>query len=252
MAFLIFFLSCEKVSTPNGKMERKRVVIVALETSSEVASIALCEDNRVLAERTILSGSVYAEQIPEMLKQALADVRIDLGQVDGFAVSIGPVSYTGLRVGLSLAKGLANATGKPLVGVPTLDAVACSAPYAAFPVWVTLDARRGQVYAALYSTEAAWPEQVTPYEIGPVEELARTVKPPVLCVGSGVEAYGPIIQDCLANKALFLPFGSGRLHAVPVAFLGMRALRCGTGDSLYDLEPLYLRRPVFAKPGESS
>lgn len=226
-------------------------MIVALETSSEVASIALCEDNRVLAERTILVGSVYAEQIPTMLEQALADVRLDLGQVDAFAVSIGPGSYTGLRVGLSLAKGLAYATGKSLVGVPTLDAVACVAPYAAIPVWVALDARRGQVYAALYRTEAGWPEQLTPYEIGPVEELARTLKPPVLCVGSGAESYGPVIQDCLENKALFIPFGSGRLHAVPVAFLGLRALRHGTGASLYDLEPLYLRRPVFAKPGES-
>lgn len=224
------------------------MTVIGIETSSSVASLALCQDDRVVADWFIASDSVYAERLPAMLERTLAEARMDIGQVDGFALSIGPGSYTGLRIGLSLAKGLAYATGKPLAAVPTLDAVAYAAPYARFPVCALLDARRGQVYSALYRTDTGWPEQVTPFQVGPFEEAIRDITPPALFAGTGAETYRAGIKALWGDRAFFLPPGLSHLHAVPVAFLGLRALTRGEHAALYDLEPLYLRKPVFVRP----
>jgi len=228
------------------------LTILSIETSSSVVALALCRDGQITAERSETSDSVYAERLPEWIAQTLEATRTDMEHIDGFAVSIGPGSYTGLRIGLSVAKGLAYATGKPLVAVPTLDAVAYTTGCAQFPVCALLDARRGQVYAAEYLTDTGWPERTTPFKVGAIEEIVRELTPPVLFAGTGAEAYRPRIEALWSDGAFFLPSGLSRLHAVPVAFLGLRALKAGERASLYDLEPLYLRKPMYVKSGETS
>jgi tRNA threonylcarbamoyladenosine biosynthesis protein TsaB len=232
-----------------GEGKEPSVTVIAVETSSPVASVAICRGEGVVAERSVQAGTVYAEQLPVLLERMLAETGLSMERIDGLAVSIGPGSYTGLRVGLSLVKGLAYAAGKPLAAVPTLDVAAYGVPYCAFPVCVLLDARRGQVYTAMYSTETGWPERRSPFRAAGVEEVLETVPLPAVFAGSGAEAYRAQIQERGGQRAFFLPPGVGRLHAVPVAFLGLRAMQRGEYASLYHLEPLYLRRPSFVKPG---
>ena len=223
------------------------MIIVAVETSSLVSSVAIIQEDSVLVESSVQMEKVYAEQLPVMLDRALSDADIPIECVDGFAVSIGPGSYTGLRVGLSLAKGLSFATGKPLVTVPTLDIVAYGVPYCLYPVCAILDARRHQVYTAQYHTTHGLPERRTPYQALALGALLETVTQPTVFAGTGAIAYRTQIQDTLGETAHFPPDGLAYLSAIPVAFLGREAFRRGDHASLYEVEPLYLKRPLFKK-----
>ncbi|MEE2991792.1 MAG: tRNA (adenosine(37)-N6)-threonylcarbamoyltransferase complex dimerization subunit type 1 TsaB [Gemmatimonadota bacterium] len=223
------------------------MIVIGLETSSSAASIAVAQDHQILAETFLRVDTLYAEQLPGLLKRTLAEANVTIQGVDGFAVSIGPGSYTGLRVGLSLVKGLAFATGKPFAAVPTLDAVAYNLPYCRYPVHVMLDARRGQVYAARYDMTEGRPERASAFQAAAVEDIISDVHETAVFAGSGAEVYRTQIYESLGDKAHFLPPGVACLHASSIVCMGAHALQQGEHASLYDLEPLYLRRPIFTK-----
>lgn len=223
------------------------MIIIGLETSSPAASVAIAQNHHILADATLQSGAVYAEQLPGLLERTLAEAEITIQDVDGFAISIGPGSYTGLRVGLSLVKGLAFSTGKPMAAVPTLDAVAYNLPYCKYPIHVLLDARRGQVYAARYDMADGELERTSVFQASAIEDIISEVHEPVVFAGSGAEAYRSKLYESLGDNAHFLPPGVARLHASSIVCMGTHALQQGEHASLYDLEPLYLRRPIFTK-----
>ena len=135
------------------------MIVVGLETSSASAGIAVIRDQEVMADATLEIGAVYAEQLPAILERTMGELDLQWSAVDGFAISIGPGSYTGLRVGLSLVKGLAYVTKRPVAAVPTLDAIAFQVPFSRYPVHVLTDARRGQVYEARYETGEGRPKR---------------------------------------------------------------------------------------------
>lgn len=222
------------------------MILVALETSSFVAGIAVTDEDRVLVESSLQVGTVFAEQLPVMLERALKDADVPFDQVDGFAVSIGPGSYTGLRVGLSLAKGLAFTTGKPLVVVPTLDTIALCTPFNKYPVQAVLDAGRQKVFTAGYDTSDGMPERRTPYQATTLDSLMDSVTTPVVFAGPGAREYQMPIIQALGNNALFLP-SEASLRAGSVAFLGREAMHRGEQTSLYEVEPMYIRSPDFIR-----
>ena len=223
------------------------MIVVGLETSSATAGIAVIRDQQVIADATLEIGAVYAEQLPGILDRTMGDLSLQWSEVEGFAISIGPGSYTGLRVGLSLVKGLAYVTKRPVAAVPTLDAVAFQVPCCRYPVHVLADARRGQVYEARYDTEDGLPKRITDFRVGILEDVVETIEDTVLLIGSGIDAYRSRIVDALGDRARFAPPGTGRLMASSTAFMGMESLLKGEHASLNELEPLYLRRPDFAR-----
>ena len=223
------------------------MIVVGLETSSATAGIAVIRDQQVMADATLEIGAVYAEQLPGILDRTMGDLSLQWSEVEGFAISIGPGSYTGLRVGLSLVKGLAYVTKRPVAAVPTLDAVAFQVPCCRYPVHVLADARRGQVYEARYDTEDGLPKRITDFRVGILEDVVETIEDTVLLIGSGIDAYRSRIVDALGDRARFAPPGTGRLMASSTAFMGMESLLKGEHASLNELEPLYLRRPDFAR-----
>ena len=223
------------------------MIVVGLETSSATAGIAVIRDQQVMADATLEIGAVYAEQLPGILDRTMGDLKLQWSEVEGFAISIGPGSYTGLRVGLSLVKGLAYVTKQPVAAVPTLDAVAFQVPCCRYPVHVLSDARRGQVYEARYDTEDGLPKRITDFRVGILEDVVENIKDTVLLIGSGADAYRSRIVDALGERARFAPPGTGRLMASSTAFLGMESLLKGEHASLNELEPLYLRRLDFAR-----
>lgn len=223
------------------------MIVIGLETSSSTASVAIAQDQQILAETALKLGAVYAEQLPGLIQRSLKEAGLTIQDVDGLAVSIGPGSYTGLRVGLSLIKGLAFAGGKPIAAVPTPDAVAWNLPYCRLPVQVLLDARRGRVYAAQYDVAGGRPQRTADLKAATVEEIVSDIQEPVVFAGSGAEVYRADIQAALGDRAQFPPPGTGRLQASAVVSIGAEALERGEQASLYDLEPLYLRPPIFAR-----
>lgn len=223
------------------------MIVVGLETSSTIAGIAVIRGRQVMAEASQELGGVHAEKLPGMLERTMSDLEVQWSEVEGFAISIGPGSYTGLRVGLSLVKGLAYVTKRPVAAVPTLDAIAFQVPCCGNPVHVLTDARRGQVYEARYDTSGGCPRRQSEFRVGPLGDVLASIRDKVLLVGSGVDAYRPDIVAALGVRACFPPAGMGRPMASSTAFLGLDRLERGEQSDLNALEPLYLRKTDFAR-----
>src|ERR1700690_1829481 len=125
--------------------------ILSVETSTMLGGVAVMDSQAgLIAEIKLNVKTTHSERLMTAISQVLSQSGIDLRGIDAFAVASGPGSFTGLRIGLSTVKGLSYATGKPVVTVPTLEAFAWNFPYSMYPVCLMLDARRGEVYSALF------------------------------------------------------------------------------------------------------
>ena len=125
--------------------------ILAIETSTMLGGIAVADDSAgLIAEVRLNVKSTHSERLMTEIDHVLQQSGLTAHDIDIFGVAIGPGSFTGLRIGLSTAKGFSYATGKPIVSVPTLEAFAWNFPYCMHPVCIMLDARKGEVYAALF------------------------------------------------------------------------------------------------------
>jgi tRNA threonylcarbamoyladenosine biosynthesis protein TsaB len=221
------------------------VRVLAVETSTVTGAVAVLESGAVVAESRVSIAVTHGERLMAAIDGVLRAARWELAQVDGFAVALGPGSFTGLRIGLSTVKGLAFAAGKPVAGVPTLEALAWRLPYCAYPVCPVLDAKKNEVYAGLYRTlegrievlEA--PRAIAPATLG--EELGIAVPGPVVFVGDAVVPYGALLQEVLGARACLAPADLRLPSAVTVGELGGWALARGEAVDVASLVPLYLR-----------
>src|SRR5262245_30280350 len=152
--------------------------ILALETSTLAGGVALLEDGRVVGQTLRDVALTHSERLMAMVHRLLEDCRASLAQLGGLAVSIGPGSFTGLRVGAATAKGLALALDLPVAPVPTLDALAANLPFAAAPVCPVLDARKGEVYLSRYEWRHEGMARLWDYLALSPEEAAERLQPP--------------------------------------------------------------------------
>jgi tRNA threonylcarbamoyladenosine biosynthesis protein TsaB len=204
-------------------------------------------DGRVLAEVFEHSGTGHAARLAELIASALAQAKVELAAVDALAVSIGPGSFTGLRVGLSFAKGVAFASGAPLVGVGTLEALAAAAPPRFSVVAAVTDARRGETYSAIFRRTAGSVERlVEDAALTPPQAAQRIVgelggASSCALVGDGAERYGEAFARLRDLAVEIIPFREIHPRGSVVASLGERRLRRGESDRPETLVPLYVR-----------
>lgn len=221
--------------------------LLAVETSTPAGAVALLDEDRVVGECRLAPARTHGERLLPTIDGLLAACGWQLDELDGFAVAVGPGSFTGLRIGVSTVKALAFATGKPLVGVPTLDALAWTVPFAAWPVCPVLDARKGEVYAAAYRTTHGQPERLTEYRAVRPEawtgELRARGLVPAIFLGDGVAVYGRVLERELGDDARLAPPSHRLPSAAAVGELGRRALARGQAVAPAALVPLYVRRP---------
>jgi tRNA threonylcarbamoyladenosine biosynthesis protein TsaB len=217
------------------------MLVLGIETSSRQGGVAIIGDDRLLCETVLNVEVTHSDRLLPAVDRALEEARIALDGLGGIAVSIGPGSFTGLRIGLSTAKGLAYATGLPLVGVPTLEAMAWTLPAARWQVCPVLDARKQEVYAALFRHEADGLRRITEDAAMAPEDLCRLIRNPTLLLGDGTDAYGALFRARLGEKMLLPPLASRGARPACVAELGRQRLLRGERDAPDSLVPRYLR-----------
>ncbi|MHB8946055.1 MAG: tRNA (adenosine(37)-N6)-threonylcarbamoyltransferase complex dimerization subunit type 1 TsaB [Bacillota bacterium] len=225
------------------------MIVLGLETATNVCGVALVDDDRVLAEFSTSGRLTHSQRLMPLVEQALNEAGIGRGQLDGIAVSAGPGSFTGLRIGLATAKGLGYALDRPVLPVPTLDALAFNAWAWPGLICPLLDARKDQVYAALYRGNPPAGGRSTrrlggywAMDLGSLLERLSAFNDPVLFLGDALPRYGPGIVERLGAKAHFAP-ASGRFpRAAAVAELGHGRLAAGRRPGAAAARPIYVRQ----------
>ena len=218
--------------------------ILALDSSGIVASVAVVEDDTLLAEYTVNYKKTHSQTLLPMLDELVKMTELELDTVDAIAVAEGPGSFTGLRIGSATAKGLGLAFKKPLIGVPTVDALAYNLYDAKGLICPIMDARRNQVYTGIYKFEdhklvtvkAQWADAITEL-LEKLNELGE----PVTFLGDGVPVFREIIGQMLKVPYSFAPAHVNKQRASAVAALGMVYYKEGKIQTAAEHSPKYLR-----------
>jgi tRNA threonylcarbamoyladenosine biosynthesis protein TsaB len=217
--------------------------VLAIETSTMLGGVALVDRQKgLIAETRLNVKTTHSERLMTVIDNVLKQSELDLSDIDAFAVAIGPGSFTGLRIGLSTAKGLSYATGKRIVTVPTLEAFAWNFPYSIYPVCLMLDARKSEVYAAVFKWEGHGFRRLVPESSIKPEDLLRALEGNVLFAGEGATLYGGKITDIMKERALIAPPQTMVPSPANVAMLGLeKAEREEFADPSAQV-PFYIRK----------
>lgn len=215
--------------------------ILALDSSAVVASVALCEDATLLAEYTINNGNTHSETLLPMIETLLSHFGITVNDVDLFAASTGPGSFTGVRIGTATLKGLAFAKETPCVGVSTLEALAENAAAFSGLVCPVMNARRSQVYTALFRSDGQTLTRLVPdsaLAIAELDELLSTYGEPVIFVGDG---YRITLDALKKTEVREIPDRLRHQSAYSVAQVARRVYKSGNATDDASLSVTYLR-----------
>ena len=236
-AFIAFLLT----ETPKF-YRRYRMYILGIETATMTGSVALITERALVAEETVNTKTTHAERLISAIDHVLAAAALPLREIDGIAVSAGPGSFTGLRIGVTTAKSLAYSLRKPIIAVSSLDALASQFLYSSLLICPILDARKKEVYTACYRNSGAQAQRISDYAVMSPDSLAQAIHEPALFLGDGVFAYRKQLEAALGERALF----ADPAHLLPrgslVAKLGLDRLAAGERDDAFALTPRYLRK----------
>lgn len=215
------------------------MLILAFESSARAASVALVEDGRLISQYSQCSGLTHSRTLLPMAEDILKNAELSLDKVDLFAVAHGPGSFTGIRIGVSTVKGLAWAADKPCVGVSTLEAMAWHGLAAGGLVCPVMDARRSQVYNALFQVENGKPVRLCedrPIALSQLAEELRTLNAPAFLIGDGAE----LAEKYLREQAIPCTVAPENLRWQSAWGVAMAAMdkTPGNADALL---PVYLR-----------
>jgi tRNA threonylcarbamoyladenosine biosynthesis protein TsaB len=230
------------VTVGRSAPQRGRPVVLACDTSTKVGSIALLEGGVLTAETLVLSEGSHSRRILDDVSRMLGERGLAPADIDLLVSSIGPGSFTGVRITLAAFKGLAVALDRPLVGVSALDALALPLGGRGTAVLAALDARKGEVYGALYAEDGRLLLEPRTAAPGAFARAAADLVPegPVLGAGEGVSAWRAEFEGVLGRRLLPVAPFENHVRASVLAVLG--AARAATPDDRSALEPTYLRR----------
>jgi len=223
-------------------MDHKLIRALAIETSSRIGSVALAEDGKVLAEETFPHGLQHAARMVPAIDEMCRKLDWKPMDITEIYVSSGPGSFTGLRIGITLAKTLAFASGASIVAVPTAQVLVENAPADAKHVIIVIDAKRQQIYTASFERdETGWKIREPAHLDSLGEMLARTPRP-VHLLGEGIPYHQQFIP-AESDGIVIVDDANWRPTAAVVARLGWQMAREGKFTSAPELLPVYIRRP---------
>ena len=215
--------------------------ILSIDSSAIAASVAICEDETLLAEYTLNNGNTHSETILPMVESALRMLGLSAFDIDLFAVSNGPGSFTGVRIGTATVKGLAFGSDKPCVGVSTLEALAYNLVGHEGLICPVMNARRSQVYTALFESDGEKLTRViedTPMSISELDELLAKCDAPVRFCGDGYDVTVPNLKEC---KYINVSERERLQSAYSVAVVALEKYKNGEFTNDRELVSTYLR-----------
>ena len=218
--------------------------ILAIDTSSTVAAVAVSEDGVLLGEYTVNHGLTHSQRLLPMVEELLGSLSMKISEIDLFACSTGPGSFTGLRIGIATVKGFAFAENKPCVSVSGLEAMAYNHLYTDYIICPLMDARAGQVYNALYKRTRGGIKTLTPpraVEIDKVIEELSAMKDKVLFLGDGVAPNLEKIKK-LGSRSVLGAFNNNMQRAASIALAAEIKAKNGEILTCDRLEAEYLRK----------
>lgn len=226
------------------------MTILGLETATAVCGAAVIRDGKILREEAVEAKQIHAEKLLALADAALRGSALSVQDLDGIAVSIGPGSFTGLRIGLSAAKGLVFALQKPLMVVPTLEAIALNVVRRercteGTTILAVIESRRDEVFAAIYKTAGGWPHEETPpaaLSTAVAMQLVTSVKN-VIIAGNGAERIRDQLPSFDHENGLprIPPSENRQCSASAVAMLGALRLERNVVTDAASAEPFYLK-----------
>ena len=218
--------------------------ILALDSSGLVASVAVVSDDNLIGEYTINYKKTHSQTLLPMLDEVAKMTELDLKTIDFIAVSAGPGSFTGLRIGSATAKGLALALDKQIVSVPTVDALAYNLWGSADVVCPLMDARRQQAYYGIYDVSKEVPVEIEKPDAAPIEvvlQKAKETKREVIFLGDGVPVFQEKIKQCEGLLYRFCADSVRYQRASSVTALGKKYYEQGRQMKAAEFAPMYLR-----------
>ena len=228
--------------------------ILALDTSGPNCSVSIIDDNNILADFTINNGTTHSQNLVPMIDQTLKFANIELSDIDAFACSIGPGSFTGLRIGIATIKGFALSLDKPILSVPTLLALAYNVSNFNGIICSITDARNDNVYAGIYRYDSDntltnyKPELIEEYISDNIEILIDKLKDyddDIIFVGDGVNTYKDLLLSKLQNDCSNILFASNHLnhqYALSTARAALDIANANEYSDAHSLSPMYLKK----------
>ena len=221
--------------------------ILAVDTASKSCSVAVADNTSLLALQTIISDQTHSRHLMVMINKVMELSCVKLSGIDGFAVTTGPGTFTGLRIGISSVKGLAVALNKPVTGVSSLDALAMQTACYSYVICPMMDARRGEVYCARYrltrcGSKTGALTKETDEKVLPPDKALDGINEPCMFVGLGASLYQNIIEERLGDMAFFASSSQNTTCASTVAYLGLNQFKNNVFGNPEAIVPHYIRR----------
>ena len=228
--------------------------ILAIDTTTKFLTLAIYDNGRI-AEYNLETGNKLSSLLIPTIKRVLEALGLNPGDIDYFAVGVGPGSFTGIRLGLSAIKGFSLALGKPIIGVATLDLLAMNAPLNERKIIPAIDAKRGLVYSAVYKHKNGKLIKVAPYSLLSKDEFLRNINPLSTILGDALNLYRDDIKSH-AGEVSFLDRDRWYPKAHNIITLVLNKIRQGRLSNKLKINPIYLypkecqiRKPLINQRG---
>jgi tRNA threonylcarbamoyladenosine biosynthesis protein TsaB len=221
-----------------------RMKILALDSSGLVASVAIIEEEQMVAEYTVNYKKTHSQTLLPMLNEIAVMIDLDLQSIDAIAIASGPGSFTGLRIGSATAKGIGLALKKPIIAIPTVEGMAYNLYGTNQLICPIMDARRSQVYTGMYKFRESEIEVIESQMAISIEELIERLNvrnEAVIFLGDGVPVYRSILEEKMNTPFSFAPPHLARQRAGAVGALAVKYYKAGKMELAVNHKPDYLR-----------
>jgi tRNA threonylcarbamoyladenosine biosynthesis protein TsaB len=223
------------------------MIVLGIESATETASCAVLSDEKLLGEYSQNVGKTHSESLMSLIDQLIIDTEINLRDISGIAITKGPGSYTGLRIGIAIAKSMSQALNLPILSISTLESLAYNIPYTDFIINPILDARANRIYTGLYKWKNNKMLNMEEDSATTIEEhienlQKKNITNKIIFIGNGVCRHKDMIKSKLGDKCIFACNYVNNLKSSSTAQAGIEKLRNHDYHTWENFNPIYLRK----------